>query len=94
MPTRPARRAKKTATRHRPSRPTGLLWSIHIAGPRGARIEESRTEQLFIEGTTGMSDVRSVYPVAERTFHVPEDRILAVPTRDRKGKLITRRPRG
>ena len=96
MARKPARRAKKTAKRHSVARPKGILWNVHINPPR-SRPEgeegETVTRQLYVPGTSGMADVRTVYSEAERAFHVPEERMLAVPARDGKGKIITRRPR-
>ena len=90
--------ANKRASRVKPKkrrvvRPKGIVWNVHINGPRGQREELAETRQLYVLGTSGMADVRTVYSEAERAFHVPEGRMLAVPARDGKGKIITRRPR-
>ncbi len=70
-----------TTKRHRvgKGKRKGITWDVHIYDPR---TQTTTTKQLFVEGTTGMADVRSVYVAAERAFGGNMDRMMAVPHRD------------
>jgi len=56
-------------------------WDIHIYDPR---TQTTRTEHLYVPNTRpNMGDTAAARVFAVRRFHVPEDRILALPHRER-----------
>ena len=94
--------ANKRASRVKPKkrrvvRPKGIVWNVHINGPRRQR-EELRPKLANSTSSASTRHGRRPHCVLGGRARLPraplDERMLAVPARDGKGKIITRRAKG